>query len=418
MSETTLVDVILPDVGEGLVEAQIVEWVVTPGQAVTEDQTIVLISTDKATVELPAPTSGILREQVVPAGATVTVGTLLARIEAPRRAAEKLAPSSAEPAAKAPAQAVFQDSGQTAQAPVVGAAPSTRRLAQQLNVDLARVSGSGPNGRILDEDVRRAAAGNAAGGMAPPQSQDGRRPGQGDEERVALNRTRLATARSTAAAWHEIPHIVEFRQIDATRLQQARDAHRAAAEREGVHLTFLPFFVKAASVALTKHPSFNARLDLDREEVIYRRHCNIGIATASEAGLIVPVLHNVESKSVLDIARALDSLIDRARKQVLSLSDLSDGTFTITNFGTYGTWLGTPIIRAPDVAIVGFGRIQQSVLAVDGAAVVRPVLPISVATDHRVNDGVHLAGFLDALTEALCDPSLFSADDNGGGMNG
>jgi pyruvate dehydrogenase E2 component (dihydrolipoamide acetyltransferase) len=179
----------------------------------------------------------------------------------------------------------------------------------------------------------------------------------------------------------------------------------------------LPFFVKAAAAALARHPSFNARLDIDCEEIICSCHYNIGIATATEAGLIVPVLRNVESLSMLEISLALDSLIDRAKRQVLSPSDLAGGSFTITNFGSYGTWLGTPIIRAPEVAIVGFGRIQQAVLAIDGAPVVRPVLPISAATDHRVHDGIHLAAFLDAITELLSDPLKFFAEDEGGGAN-
>lgn len=411
MSETVLVDVTLHDVGEGLAEAQIVEWLVLPGDTVTEDQTIVLISTDKATVELPAPTSGIMREHAVPVGAMVTVGTLLARIEASREAAARLAPSHAAAPTPAAAQAPQASAAQGAstsggQTPAVAASPSTRRLAQQLHVDLTRITGSGPNGRILDEDVRQA-AGNGAGAAVRDTTAARRTPGtQPDEERVPLNRTRLATARSTAAAWREVPHIVEFRQIDATELKRAREGQRAAAEREGIRLTFLPFFVKAAAIALTKHPSFNARLDLEREELVQYHHCNIGIATAGDAGLIVPVLHDAQRQSVLEIARALDALIDRAKQQVLSLADLSEGTFTITNFGSYGTWLGTPIIRAPEVAIAGFGRIQDGVLAVDGAPVVRPILPLSVAVDHRVNDGVHLAAFLDTLTELFANPAL------------
>jgi pyruvate/2-oxoglutarate dehydrogenase complex dihydrolipoamide acyltransferase (E2) component len=234
-----------------------------------------------------------------------------------------------------------------------------------------------------------------------------------DEERVPLRGVRLAVARSTTASWRDVPHIVEFRQIDATKLQEAREAHRSNSEHEKTHLTFLPFFVKAAAVALAEHPSFNARFDIDKQEIIYYRHCNIGIATATEAGLTVPVLQNVEHQSLLEIARALDTLIDRTRKQQLSVAEITKGTFTITNFGSYGTWLGTPIIRAPEVAIVGFGRIQDSVLAVDGAPAVRPVLPICAATDHRLNDGIHLAAFLDTLTQLLLDPSMFLHETTG-----
>jgi pyruvate dehydrogenase E2 component (dihydrolipoamide acetyltransferase) len=234
---------------------------------------------------------------------------------------------------------------------------------------------------------------------------------------VPLSRTRLAIARATSASWRDVPHIVEFRQMDATQLERAKDVYRSRAVQEGGRLTFLPFFVKAVATALARHPSFNARLDMDCEEIICSGHCNIGIATATEAGLIVPVLRNVESLSILEIALALDNLVDRAKRHVLSPSDLAGGSFTITNFGSYGTWLGTPIIRAPEVAIVGFGRIQQAVLAIEGAAAVRPVLPISAATDHRVHDGIHLAAFLDTITELLSDPLKFFAEDKGGGTN-
>lgn len=408
MSETTLVDVTLPDVGEGIAEAQIVEWLVALGQAVSEDQSIVLISTDKAAVELPAPTSGILREQAVQIGATVTVGSLLARIEASGEAAEKLTSSLAESPSRPASQASVSTSG-------VAAAPSTRLLARQLKVDLWRLSGSGPNGRILDDDVRRAAAGNNTGETIRRRSPAGLRLDQGNDPSIPLSRTRLAIAHATAASWRDVPHIVEFRQIDATQLQRAQEAHRARSEQKGCRLTFLPFFVKAVATALARHPSFNARLDMDREEITCSHHSNIGIATATEAGLIVPVLRNVENLSILEIALALGNLIDRARRQLLLPSELTGGSFTITNFGSYGTWLGTPIIRAPEVAIVGFGRIQQTVLAIDGAPAVRPVLPISAATDHRVNDGIHLAAFLDTITELLADPLMLFADDLGGG---
>lgn len=348
MTKTTMIDVTLHDVGEGLAEAEIIEWLVAPGQAVTEDQMIVVISTDKASVELPAPASGILREQAVPVGTTVAVGTLLARIEVAECAAEKLAGGAAQP--------------------VAPAVPS--------------------------------------------------QPEQPSEQRIPFSRARLAIARAVAAAWREVPHIVEFRQIDATELQRARHAYRVEAERQGLHLTYLPFFAKAASIALMKHPGFNASVDMSRGEAVHYRHCHIGIATASDAGLLVPVLRNAETLSIMELARALDALVDRAKRQTLSADDLTAGTCTITNFGSYGTWLGTPIIRSPEVAIIGFGRIQPGVLAVGEVATVLPVLPICVATDHRINDGVHLAGFLDTLTDALSNPAAFSMHPLDGGAHG
>jgi pyruvate dehydrogenase E2 component (dihydrolipoamide acetyltransferase) len=399
MSKKMLVDVTLADVGEGIAEAQIVEWLVAPGQAVNEDQPIVLISTDKAMVELPAPTSGVLFEQLVSTGTTVTVGSLIARIEAPPELAAKAMLN----ATASQFRSVPQPAAKTS---TVMASPSARLLARQLDVDLKNLCGSGPQGRILEDDIRREASRSSSQGTGRQESEDRRSPAEQGEERVSLGGIRLAIARSTTSAWRDVPHIIEFRQIDATNLQEVRRLYRAHFEHEGTHLTFLPLFLKAAAVTLAEHPRFNARFDTDKQEVIYHRHCNIGIATATEAGLTVPVLCNAEQLPLLDIARTLGGLIDRARKQNLSVADTTKGTFTITNFGSYGTWLGTPIIRAPEVAILGFGRIQDAVLAVDGVPVVRPVLPICAATDHRLNDGIHLAAFLDTLTKVLLDPGI------------
>ena len=389
MTETPLVDITLVDVGEGIAEAQILEWLVAVGQNVSADQSVVLISTDKAAVELPAPVSGILRERLVQVGATVPVGSTLARIEATQEADGMLTSHVTESSASPKIDAV-------------SSAPAARLLAGRLNAELATPSPSGPNGQTLDEDVRHPATGNPVVGEASPRSHRER----AVDERTPLRGTRLAVARSTTASWRDVPHIVEFRQIDATQLQQTREAYRSQIESDKIHLTFLPFFVKATAIALSRHPSFNARLDMESEEIIEHQYCNIGIATAIDSGLIVPVLRNVEHQSVFEIAHALSTLIERARSQTLLLSEMTGGTFTITNFGSYGTWLGTPIVRTPEVAIAGFGRIQPAVIPVDGMPAVRPVLPLSVATDHRLNDGVHLAAFVETIAELLANPSV------------
>jgi pyruvate dehydrogenase E2 component (dihydrolipoamide acetyltransferase) len=291
----------------------------------------------------------------------------------------------------------------------VSSAPAARPLSRKLSAELAALSPSGPNGRTLHEDVRRPATGNPVAGETSPRSHRER----AVDERTPLRGTRLAVTRSTTASWRDVPHIVEFRQIDATQLQQTREAYRSQIESDKIHLTFLPFFVKATAIALSRHPSFNARLDMESEEIIQYQYCNIGIATAIESGLIVPVLRNVEHQSVFDIAHALSALIERARRQTLPMNEMTGGTFTITNFGSYGTWLGTPIIRTPEVAIAGFGRIQPAVVPVDGIPAVRPVLPLSVATDHRLNDGMHLAAFVESIAELLANPSSLLTEKEG-----
>ncbi|TAM85581.1 2-oxo acid dehydrogenase subunit E2 [bacterium] len=352
-------DVIVPDIGEGLSEAEIVEWLVAEGDEVREDQPVVLISTEKASVELPAPVHGIAREMTALApGTRVPVGTRLMRIE-----------TVGEPARE--------------KRDAVLAAPRTRRLASELGIALESIVGSGPEGRILDDDVRAAADGYPA------------------EHSEPLSPMRRRIADVTAASWREIPHITEFREVDASTLVQVRERLRGNFESQGIHLTYLPLLVKALASALTRHPRFNATLDLRRDRIVFNDSLNIGIAVGTEDGLLVPVLRDVERLTLAKIARGIGELADGARKGTLSPAMAGGGTCTVSNFGSYGTWLGTPIIRAPEVTIVGFGRIRDAVVAVNGAPAVRPMLPIAVATDHRLNDGSHLAAFVDEL-ERCC----------------
>lgn len=374
MSRTTLVDMKLVDVGEGISEAEVLEWLFAPGQAVKEDQPIVLISTDKAAVELPSPVSGVLHEQLVPVGATVEVGAVLARI------AMSAAPVSS----------------------------GTRTLTHSSNTDLKNLPQPAAEATIPPPDITKGTSNTI-------QHPDRSLPtGQVDGKHIPLRGHRLVTARSLTRSWHEIPHIAEFRQIDATQLLEIRDAYRTRTDIDGIHLTFLPFFVKAAALALKRHPSFNAQLDMKRQEIVYYTNCNIGVAVANESGLTVPVLKKVEDQSIHEIAHALKVLIERSRAQRLSAGDLQGGTFTITNFGSYGTWLGTPIIRSSEAAIAGFGKIQSAVVARNGTPVVRPVLPIAVATDHRLNDGAHLAAFVDTIADVLENRSVLFGTANGG----
>ena len=356
-------DVIVPDIGEGLSEAEIVEWLVAEGDEVREDQPVVLISTEKASVELPAPVRGIARNMSpLPPGTRVPVGTRLMRIA-----------TVGEPA-REPAREKRD---------AVLAAPRTRHLASELGIALESIVGSGPEGRILDDDVRAAANGHPA------------------EHSEPLSPMRRRIADVTAASWREIPHITEFREVDASTLVQARERLRSGFESQGIRLTYLPLLIKALASALTKHPRFNATLDLRRDRIVFNDSLNIGIAVGTEDGLLVPVLRDVQRLTLAEIARGIGELADAARKGTLLPAMVGGGTCTVSNFGSYGTWLGTPIIRAPEVAIVGFGRIRDAVIAVNGAPAVRPMLPIAVATDHRLNDGSHLAAFVDEL-ERCC----------------
>ncbi len=376
MNDAALVELRLADVGEGLAEAEIVEWLVRPGDAVKADQPVVIVMTDKASVEIPAPVAGRVRECLGAPGSIVATGSLLMRMES----AAPQVPDALH-VSNAPRTAGPQ------------AAPSTRRRAAELGVDLRAVAGSGPNGRVLIEDVERHA------GPQSPASHDG-----GDEI-VPLRGLRRQTALAVTHAWRTVPSIADFRDVDATELVRIRAAMRALRTDREPSLTYLPFFVRAVAAALRGHPNFNASLNLERGEITRRSACNIGIATAVDDGLIVPVLHDAAHMDVDAIAAALDALVARARAGTLQPAELAGASVTITNAGSYGTEFGVPIVRAGESAIVCFGRIRDVVVPVDGVPAVRPMLPLTVCADHRLNDGRELAAFASAIAAGCRAPA-------------
>jgi pyruvate dehydrogenase E2 component (dihydrolipoamide acetyltransferase) len=367
----------LADVGEGLTEAEIVEWKVAVGEHVQEHQPVVEVETDKARVELPAPATGTLSWIVGEPGELVAVGAVLFKV-AVEDGATPDAPLPEAPAPRAAARRVL-------------ASPATRRLARELGVELEQVEGSGPGGRITAEDVRR-----GADGPPPPAPSEGAEP---------LRGLRRALARSMTAAW-TIPHITEFRDVDASELVRLQRVLRERAEIDGIRFGFAPLFVMVAVAALRDHPALNATYDPDAEAVTRHSSVNVGVATDTPDGLIVPVIHDAGASSVLELARRIDSLGEAARQRTLTTEQLARGTFTVTNTGAYGGQFGTPMVNAPEVAIAGFGRTRESIVAVDGKPVVRPMLPLSVSVDHRVVTGAELGAFVTSLERYIGEPSL------------
>ena len=406
----------LPDIGEGLSEGEIVRWLVAPSERAEADQILVEVETDKAVVEIPAPVTGVLTTQGGQPGDVLAIGALLAIIEtdgkAPAVAAAHAESVAGEPAKATPVSAPPKPAAtEGARAKRVLASPATRKLATQLGIDLAPLEGSGARGQITREDVERAAQPSALAAPSEPQAAAaaGKTPRpltapRGEDEVVPLRGLRRRIAQSMTESWRNIPHITSMREIDADHLVAARASLRAEFEDDGVNLTYLPLFIKAVVAALKRHPSFNATLDVDASQIIYRHRYNIGIATATPDGLIVPVIHDADVKSLLDIAREIESLSEAARGRKIAVGQLQNGTFTITNFGSYGGWLGTPIIRPPEVGIAGFGRIREAVVPVDGQPAIRWVLPLVVATDHRLNDGEQSGGFMNTLSTFLSQP--------------
>ncbi|HKE81966.1 MAG TPA: dihydrolipoamide acetyltransferase family protein [Solirubrobacteraceae bacterium] len=379
----------LPDVGEGIANAEIIAWQVAVGDHVREHQDLVEIQTDKATVVIPCPASGVVARLCGAEGDIVDVGAVLA---------------------------VFEAGGDGARSAVPLAAPTTRRLARELGVALEGIEGSGPHGRIVREDVERAAAAAAPAPPAaatPPAAPSAPAPTPG--EVIPLRGVRRTIAHNLTRAWLEVPRIVDYREVDATRLLRARDGLRQRARERGDEalakaLTATPFIVRAAVLAAQQHPYVNASIDLEREEITLHGHYHVGIATAGPDGLTVPVVHDADRRSLADLAREIVVLAQAARERRLSPPQLAGATFTVNNFGSLGSWMGTPIVRPPEVVNLGVGAIRDRVVAVDGAPVVRPTLVLSSAADHRLLDGDTLAAFVNDVARLLEEPVLLFED--------
>ncbi len=430
----------LPDVGEGISEAEIVRWLVQEGEHVKRDEPLVEIETDKAVVEVPAPVEGTVVHQGGHAGDTLHVGDLLAVLDGesgngaqPSAAESPEEKPTATPAAAAPAPSGTQAGDGAAVEPLAAtrrplATPVVRKLARELSVDLTAVHGTGAGGRISAEDVQGAASGRVAAhtaaqsttGAAPAAATaaeteeslfPSRRPASIEEdERVPLRGLRRRIAESMALSWRTIPHITGMDEVEVSELVSLRDRLRERLEGQGIHLSYLPFVVKAVVAALKLHPIVNACLDGEAQEIVYRHRYNIGIATATADGLIVPVLHDADRKTLRDLAAEINSLSEQARSRAIALPGLQNGTFTITNFGSLGGWLGTPIIRPGEAAILGVGRIQERPWVVDGRLEVRPIMALSFSADHRLIDGDIATAFMRTVAGYLGDPLTLFAE--------
>ncbi len=363
----------LPDIGEGLAQAEVAKWLVKVGDHVVEDQPVLEMMTDKAAVEIPAPGAGVVVEQRVAEGDVVKIGAVLYVLETEARiGGMHEQPGVAKPAELQAAPAVAAAEGG------VLAPPAVRKLARELGVELARVRGSGPGGRISAEDVKRhASAGPAAPAPAPPAS----------GERVPLRGVRRRMAETMAESARSIAHVTGFHELDAGAFQAVYRRLRTETEAAGRRFPFDALLVRVAAVALGRHPIFNSSLDTERMELVMHAEANIGVATATPDGLIVPVVANAAGLGLQALATEVDRLAAAAREGRAAVSDLRGGTFTISNTGAWRGAHGTSLIRPPEVALVAFGRVEQKAVVRDGQVVARPVMPMSVTFDHRVIDG-------------------------------
>ena len=403
-----------------MTEAEIVAVLVREGDVIREDAPLLEVETDKAQVEIPSPMGGRVEKVHVQPGQTVKVGApLITFADGAAEPAAAPAPSQSAPAATAPARAAAAAPPARAEGPVP-ATPATRRLARELGVDLKTVRGSGPGGRVLDEDVRAAASGSrgapapapvAPAGPAKPLATVGleapplpRFEQWGPVERAPLSHLRRTIADRMTLAATLIPHVTHFDRADITDLDAIITRNLEAARAKGVTLTLTSFLLKAAALALLRHPTFNASLDPAAGEMVLKRYYNLGVAVATERGLIVPVLREVDRKPVLEIARELGALAQRVRDGKATLDDLRGGTFTITNIGALGGTAAIPIINYPEVAILAVARARPEPVVRQGQIVPRLMVPLTLTFDHRIADGADGARFAAEIVQLLEAP--------------
>lgn len=392
----------LPDIGEGVVEAEVQQWFVAPGDEVEEDQPLVEVMTDKATVVIPSPRRGKVVKLHWNVGDVAKVHSPLVSLDVGEGAAaapkpEAKPPAAARPSASAPPAPPPPTKGKPL------ATPAVRAMARELEVDLAAVSGTGPGGRVTKDDL-------AAHGRAPaPGTPSVRQPAAGDE-RVPLRGIRKRIAENMARSKRTAAHFTFVEQVDATRLVAVKDRIAQAAREEGVKVTFLPFVLKAVSQALRRHRKLNATMDEEKGEIVLHGRQDLGIASSTDDGLVVPVVRGVDARSILDLAREIERLSADTKAGKVKPEDLGRSTFTVTSLGALGGLFATPVLNHPEVAILGLYRMRPTPVVRDGEVVVRDVMHLSVTCDHRVVDGHEAAAFAYDVIRLLEDPDLLLAN--------
>lgn len=400
----------LPDIGEGIHEGEIVKWLIKEGDFIREDQPMVEVMTDKATVEIPAPRAGKILRLLGKEGEVVKVGSVLVVIEEVGAAAPAAKPAVATATTSmVAATATVAPSAPPVSPGRVLATPATRKLARELAIEIASVPGTGPGGRVTDEDVRRFAAARAAPPTptpAPPAPAFTPASGDRREERVPLKGIRKRMSERMHQSKTTAAHFTYVDEVDVTELVALREQMRALVEKKGVKLTYLPFIVKACVAALKEMPMLNGSLDDAKGEIVLKKYYNIGIAAAVEDGLVVPVVHDADKKNLLEIASEIQRLADTARQGRLTPADIQGSTFTITSLGALGGLFATPIINYPELAILGVHEIKKRPVVKNDQVVIRDVLLLSLSFDHRIIDGFTGATFCKRIKSYLEDPKL------------
>ena len=427
----------LPDLGENITSGDVVSVLVKAGDVVSPGQAVLEVETDKAVIEVPCPPGGVIQEVLVKKGETVNVGQALmslsssesqpetAKPAAPSPVTESVAAAKPSPVVEANETVAVAQSVPAAQPPAPVAAsngeatnntlasdvinpagPAVRRLARELGVDLGRVSGSGPSGRIVREDV--VAAVRRAGGQAGSNSRTVRSGGEQDDwgpiHREKMSRMRKTIATNMVRSVATIPHLTNFDDADVTELERLRKDSAAEYAKSDVKLTALAFVVKAVSLSLKQHPSVNSTVDMEKGELVYKDYVNIGLAVDTSRGLVVPVLRDCDQQSIPQIAQEIAKTAEKAKNAQYGVEDLRGGTFTISNLGAIGGTYSTPIINHPEVAILLLGRSRKLPIVYEDRVEPRLMMPLSLSYDHRVIDGAMAARFLKEVIGYLESP--------------
>ncbi|MGA7754176.1 MAG: dihydrolipoyllysine-residue acetyltransferase [Candidatus Sulfotelmatobacter sp.] len=444
----------LPELGENISQGDLVRLMISPGTKVSEGQPVMELETDKAVVEVPSSVNGVVKDIKVKEGEKIKVGQVIFTLEGGAAAATPARPRSApvehvsgQHGARLAFQAAIRAEGKTEEqalppdqphAPLpsfsmpaqlgkvagtehrqaVPAAPHVRRLAREIGVDIYEIKGAGPGGRISEDDVKNyaksllAVAATAvqatprAGHFAQPQLPDFGK--WGKIERVSMRGVRRKTAEHLAEAWNTIPHVTQHDRADITELEQLRARFAPKAEEAGGKMTVTAIALKVCAAALKVFPQFNASIDIDKEEIVYKQYINIGVAADTDRGLLVPVIRDVDKQNIVELAVALSQLSKKARDKKLTPADMEGGTFTITNLGGIGGVGFTPIVNYPEVAILGLSRSRMEPEWINGKFEPRLILPLSLSYDHRLIDGADAARFLRWIAEAFEQPFLLS----------
>ncbi len=429
----TIKEFVLPDIGEGIAEGEIVSWKVKEGDVVKEEQDFVEVMTDKATVTITVPHDGVIKEIRAKEGDVVPVHDVIAvidtdgaeggtppseaapapKVEAPAAAAAKVEPGPVVPTPQAPVSSTSPGK--------VLAAPATRKRAREAGIDLATVPGTGPGGRVTNEDLQRVlqeggsvvnpAAASAVGSPSGVSSASSFAPIAVETpstpelvERVPFRGVRKKIAEAMTRSKFTATHFSVVEDLDVTELVVLRNEVKAPYAEQGIKITYLPFIMKAVVAGLRAFPWLNASLDEVNQEIVLKRFYNLGIATDTENGLIVPVIKDVDRKSIVQIAKELQDMAGRTREGKINPEDLKGGSFSITNAGNIGGLFATPIINFPEVAILGVHKIHKAPRVVEGEIQVRDVMYLSVSIDHRIVDGADGVRFLNLIKTCLEDP--------------